>query len=253
MRDLIVAGNWKMNGSQQFVDEMLSALNQVDFSESIKAVVFPPSVYLYEAIQQAKTVKVGAQNFFHEKSGAYTGELSASMLSDVGCEYVILGHSERRAIFCEDDNLVAKKVVATLGSRLTPILCVGETLEDREGGGYSDVIATQVKAGLSLLSADQISNVVIAYEPVWAIGTGKTASPLQAQEVHKLIRDLVTELAGKEVSVNMSVLYGGSVNAANAQELFSQPDIDGGLVGGASLKVDEFLAICSAAAEVLKR
>ena len=253
MRDLIVAGNWKMNGSQQFVGEMLSALNKADFSGSVKAVVFPPSVYLHEAIQQAKAVKVGAQNLYYEKSGAYTGELSASMISDVGCEYVILGHSERRAVFGEDDLLVAKKVAATLENHLTPILCVGETLEDRDGGKYSDVITTQVKVGLSLLSTEQISNVVIAYEPVWAIGTGKTASPLQAQEVHELIRNLVTELAGKEVSNNMSVLYGGSVNAANAQELFSQPDIDGGLVGGASLKVDEFLAICSAAAEVLKR
>lgn len=251
MRGLIVAGNWKMNGSQQFVDNMLLALNKAEFSESMQVIVFPPSVYLYYANQKAKTVKVGAQNLFFEKEGAYTGEISPLMLADIGCVYVILGHSERRAIFAEDDDQVAKKVVASLESHLKPILCVGETLADREAGQFADVIARQVRIGLGLLQAEQVADVVVAYEPVWAIGTGKTASPSQAQEVHKLIRDLITELAGEEVSRRISILYGGSVNAANAKELFSQPDIDGGLVGGASLKVDEFLAICSAAAEAV--
>lgn len=251
MRDLIVAGNWKMNGSQQFVDDMLFGLNKVDFSESVEVIVFPPSVYLHAASRQAKTVKVGAQNIFYENSGAYTGEISPSMLSDIGCRYVILGHSERRAIFSEDDALIAKKVVASIENDLIPILCVGETLEDRESGDFFEVIARQIKAGLGLLEADQVEGVIIAYEPVWAIGTGKTASPMQAQEVHGLIRRLIAELAGKKISEHISILYGGSVNAASAKELFSQPDIDGGLVGGASLKVDEFLAICSAAAEAV--
>ena len=251
MRDLIVAGNWKMNGSQQFVDDMLCGLNKVEFSESVEVIVFPPSVYLHAARQQAKTVKVGAQNIFYEALGAYTGEVSPSMLSDIDCRYVILGHSERRAVFAEDDALVAKKVIASIENDLTPILCVGETLEDRESGRFFEVIARQVTAGLSLLQKDQVASVIVAYEPVWAIGTGKTASPLQAQEVHELIRGLIAELAGEKVSEHISILYGGSVNAANAQELFFQPDIDGGLVGGASLKVDEFLAICSAAAEAV--
>jgi len=251
MRDLIVAGNWKMNGSQQFVDDMLLSLNQATFSESVEVIVFPPSVYLYSARQKAKTVKVGAQNLFFENSGAYTGEISPEMLSDIECQYVIVGHSERRAIFTEDDDLIAKKVVASIENNLTPILCVGETLEDRESGHFFEVITRQVKIGLSLLQADQVASVIVAYEPVWAIGTGKTASPLQAQEVHGLIRRLVAELVGEKVSEQISILYGGSVNAANAKELFSQPDIDGGLVGGASLKVDEFLAICSAAAEAV--
>lgn len=251
MRDLIVAGNWKMNGSQQFVDDMLFGLNQAAFPESVEVVVFPPSVYLFSASQKAKTVKVGAQNLFFENSGAYTGEISPAMLSDIECRYVIVGHSERRAIFAEDDDLIARKVVASIENNLTPILCVGETLEDREGGHFFEVIARQVKIGLSLLQADQVASVIVAYEPVWAIGTGKTASPLQAQEVHELIRRLIAELVGEKVSEQISILYGGSVNAANAKELFSQPDIDGGLVGGASLKVDEFLAICSAAAEAV--
>ncbi len=251
MRDLIVAGNWKMNGSQQFVDDMLFGLNQATFSESVEVIVFPPSVYLFSASQKAKTVKIGAQNLFFENAGAYTGEVSPAMLSDIKCEYAILGHSERRAIFAENDDLIAKKVVASIENNLTPILCVGETLEDRESGDFFEVIARQIKAGLSLLEADQIEGVIVAYEPVWAIGTGKTASPLQAQEVHGLIRHLIAELAGKKVSEHISILYGGSVNAASAKELFSQPDIDGGLVGGASLKVDEFLAICSAAAEAV--
>ncbi len=251
MRDLIVAGNWKMNGSQQFVDDMLFTLNKVEFSESVEVIVFPPSVYLHAARQQAKTVKVGAQNIFFESSGAYTGEISPSMLSDIDCRYVIIGHSERRAIFSEDDDLIAKKLVASIENDLVPILCVGETLEDRESGRFFEVIARQVKIGLNLLQAEQVARVIVAYEPVWAIGTGKTASPLQAQEVHGLIRHLVAELVGEQISERISILYGGSVNAANAKELFSQPDIDGGLVGGASLKVDEFLAICSAAAEAV--
>jgi triosephosphate isomerase len=250
MRDLIVAGNWKMNGSRQFIDDMMSGLNQAVFSESVKVVICPPSVYLLDVSQKAETVKVGAQNMYFEDGGAFTGELSPSMLLDIGCSYVVVGHSERRELFAEEDALVAMKVSAAIRHRLTPILCVGETLEHRNSGQFFDVIAEQVKIGLGLLSAEKIAEVVIAYEPIWAIGTGHTASPAQAQEVHELIRKVITELAGEKVSGRISILYGGSVNAASAQELFSQPDIDGGLVGGASLKIDEFIAICSAAAEV---
>ncbi|SIT11260.1 triose-phosphate isomerase [Neptunomonas antarctica] len=250
MRDLIVAGNWKMNGNRQFIDEMMSGLNKAIFSESVKVVVCPPSVYLLDVSQKAKTVKVGAQNMYFEDGGAFTGELSPSMLIDVGCSYVVVGHSERREIFAEEDVLVAKKVSAAVRHCLTPILCVGESLEHRNSGQFFDVIARQVKIGLSLLNAENFADVVVAYEPIWAIGTGQTASPAQAQEVHELIRKVITELAGENVSERISILYGGSVNAASAQELFSQPDIDGGLVGGASLKIDEFIAICSAAAEV---
>lgn len=248
MRDLIVAGNWKMNGSQSFADSFIRELNAVQLPENVRVLVCPPAVYLKSCADNLSAALIGAQNVHAESSGAYTGELAAEMLKDVGCQYVLVGHSERRTLFAESDKDVAAKVAAVLNAGMTPVLCVGETLAEREAGEYLALLDEQLKAGLNALSAEQLEQVVIAYEPVWAIGTGKTASPAQAQEVHASLRAALNEI-GSNVGEKTSILYGGSVNATNAAELFACSDIDGGLVGGASLKIDEFLAICSAAAE----
>lgn len=248
MRDLIVAGNWKMNGSQSFADSFIRELNAVQLPGNVRVLVCPPAVYLKSCADNLNAALVGAQNVHAESSGAFTGELAAEMLKDVGCQYVLVGHSERRTLFAETDEIVAAKVASVLKAGMTPVLCVGETLAEREAGDYLALLNAQLQAGLATLSASEFADVVVAYEPVWAIGTGKTASPAQAQEVHASLRAALNEIkpgAGEEISI----LYGGSVNAANAAELFACSDIDGGLVGGASLKIDDFLAICSAAAE----
>jgi triosephosphate isomerase len=248
MRTALVAGNWKMNGTSTLIEEMVPSLNAfAKENPSVDVLLCPPAVFLNDMARSAEQLSVGAQNAHYEASGAFTGELSVSMLKSAGCSFVILGHSERRALFGETDELISKKVLAACESGLTAILCVGETLEERDSNAHFDVIRTQVVEGVSKLSPDHWSNLVIAYEPVWAIGTGKTASPEQAQEIHAFIRGVVSEQVGSQVSDTVKVLYGGSVNAANAQELFAQNDIDGGLVGGASLKKDDFLTICAAA------
>jgi triosephosphate isomerase len=248
MRTALVAGNWKMNGSSSLIGEMVPSLNEFAKKHpSVDVLICPPSVFTKEMASAASGIKVGAQNVFFESSGAFTGEVSVEMLKSVGCEYVIIGHSERRALFSETDEVVSKKVLSACESGLISILCVGETLEERESGNHFSVIRTQLIGGVSRLSTEHWDKLVIAYEPVWAIGTGKTASPEQAQEVHAFIRRVVSEHVGQQVSDTVKVLYGGSVNAANAKELFAQNDIDGGLVGGASLKKDEFLTICAAA------
>lgn len=251
MRDFIVAGNWKMNGNAQLVEHFLAGFEKASFPATVKVVICPPAVYIKQLAEEAKAISVGSQNCYFEASGAYTGELSVDILRDVGCEYVLLGHSERRSIFAESDELVSRKVKAVSDAGLLPVLCIGETLEERNNGNYLDIVKNQVVAGLALLDKEALASVVVAYEPVWAIGTGLTATPEQAQEVHLSIRGVLKDLVGQEASQNMSILYGGSVNAATAKELFAQPDIDGGLVGGASLKYDEFIAICSVAAELV--
>jgi triosephosphate isomerase len=248
MRRKFVAGNWKMNGSLSSAEALLeglvpavSELNRADIA------VCSPSVYLPLVAQRlaASNIRWGAQNLSEQDAGAYTGEISAGMLVDFGCDYVIVGHSERRALFGESSDLVAAKTEQALAKGLIPIVCIGETLEQREADQTLEVVAEQLAPVLAL-GEQAVLSVVLAYEPVWAIGTGKTASPDQAQQVHAFIRGLL-----KQVSVaaaeKVQVLYGGSVGAANAAELFAQPDIDGGLVGGASLKVDDFAAIISAA------
>ena len=249
MRRPLIAGNWKMHGSRAENAELIEALLLgLPGQTPVEIAVCPPFVYLWEAARLLKSssIALGAQSVCAEALGAFTGEVSASMLKDVGCRYVIVGHSERRAIYKEDDALVARKFLAVQSQGLIPILCVGETLEERERGQTMQVVSRQLTAVLDLAGAAALRTAVIAYEPVWAIGTGKNASPAQAQEVHAHIR---TAIAGRDVKIaaDVRILYGGSVKAANAHELFAMPDVDGGLVGGASLKADEFLKICASA------
>ena len=246
MRRKLVVGNWKMNGSRSANAELLAGLRQAAVGGTAGVAVCPPFPYLAEVAQalQGSDIAWGAQDCSREESGAFTGEVSASMLAEFGCRYVIVGHSERRALHAESDQLVADKAKAVLAHKLTPIVCVGETLAEREAGQTDAVVKRQLSAVIHTLGAC-ISEVVVAYEPVWAIGTGKTASPEQAQAVHATLRaqlQAATTHAG-----DMTLLYGGSVKADNAAQLFSQPDIDGGLIGGASLKVADFAAICKAA------
>ena len=248
MRRPLVAGNWKMHGSRAENAQLLDGLLQgMPAQTSAEIAVCPPFVYLWEAARVLKSsaIALGAQSVCAEAVGAFTGEVSASMLKDVGCTYVIVGHSERRAIYREDDALVARKFIATQSQGLTPILCVGETLEERERGETTRVVSRQLGAVLDVAGAQSLANAVVAYEPVWAIGTGKTATPEQAQDVHAHIRAEIGRSDAK-IAAALRVLYGGSVKAANAREIFAMPDVDGGLIGGASLKADEFMKICAA-------
>ncbi len=246
MRKPFIAGNWKMNLNRESGLALVRGLiEKVKGVDQVEVAVCPPSVYLHEVAKAAlgSNVGVGGQNMYHEAEGAFTGEVSGPMLTDVGCKYVILGHSERRQFFGETDSSVNNKTHAALKFGLTPIVCVGETLSEREANKTSLVIDTQVRGSLAGLSAEQAESIVIAYEPVWAIGTGKTATPAQAEEVHAQIRGLLTELFGASTANQIRIQYGGSVKPENAAELMSQPNIDGALVGGASLKVDSFAAI----------
>ncbi|MBO1923491.1 triose-phosphate isomerase [Thiomicrorhabdus sp. 6S3-12] len=250
MRKPFVAGNWKMHGSKASIESLVDGLNaQAEQIENVDMAVCPPAIYI-DFVQGSLTtgkIAVGAQNIAEEPvQGAFTGETSVEMIKDLGCAYVILGHSERRAIYGETDAQVASKVKVALDAGVTPILCVGETLDERESGVMEKVIATQIDAVVDVVGIEAFEKIVIAYEPVWAIGTGKTASPEQAQEVHAFIRG---KLAGLNAAVADKVIiqYGGSVKPDNAAELFVQADIDGGLIGGASLNADDFMAICKAA------
>jgi triosephosphate isomerase len=240
-RKPFVAGNWKMNGSNELVESFVSNLA---LNSDVDIVICPPAVYLSKL--SSASFGVGAQNASEFASGAHTGELSLSMIAESGCKYVILGHSERRENHAESNELVAREVKATIEMGLIPILCIGEPLNVRESGGVFDFVKAQLDAVAKECGAQYIKNSVIAYEPIWAIGTGKTASPEQAQEVHAFIRK---ELAALDASAAASVrlLYGGSVNAGNAKDLFAKIDIDGGLIGGASLKIEDFTTICLAA------
>lgn len=249
MRRPLVAGNWKMHGTRAGVATLLDGLQSgIGNVRNCEVAVCPPFVFLPQVQAQLKGSKIawGAQNLSQEKSGAFTGEISAEMLVEAGCSCVIIGHSERRAIYGESDALVAKKYAAALAAGLMPILCVGELLEERESGATEAVVARQLDAVLSASGAASLARAVIAYEPVWAIGTGRTASPQQAQDVHAFIRTRVRSHDAK-VADGVRIVYGGSVKASNAEEIFKMADVDGGLIGGASLKADEFLAICQAA------
>ena len=250
MRRPLIAGNWKMNLNR--AEALALARGVVERARAGKAelLVCPPSAYLIPVAEvlAGRPVALGAQNMYFEDNGAFTGEISAAMLKDVGATYVILGHSERRHILGETDLDVNRKVKKSLATGLTPIVCVGETLEEREAGRTAEVIRTQFTGSLADVSADQAQKLVIAYEPVWAIGTGRTASPQQAQEVHADLRNLLSKGYNQSVAAEVRILYGGSVKPANAGELLSQGDIDGALVGGASLVAGDFLAIAEAAA-----
>ncbi len=250
MRNKIIAGNWKMfndiTETQNLITKLISGLSGLTLK--CEVVICPPYTSLSEAGNLIKNsiVKLGAQNMYFEENGAFTGEVSASMLKSVGCEYVILGHSERRTIFGENDQLINKKIIKALNSGLKPIFCIGETLSERENGITFEVIKRQVTEGLKNISSIELSKLVIAYEPVWAIGTGKTATPGQAQDVHAFIRTLIRDLYSPDEAHKIVIQYGGSVKPDNAAELLKQPDIDGALVGGACLKADSFIEIIRA-------
>jgi triosephosphate isomerase len=252
MRPKVIAGNWKMNKDVHQTEELINGLKKaLDFSlTNVKVVICPPFTSLETAQQllQGSPIALGAQNMYYEDEGAFTGEVSAKMLKGVGCQYVILGHSERRQYFRETDEFINKKVKKALASGLIPIVCVGETLEEREKNITHQVVTTQVKGVLKDFSAADVEKLIIAYEPVWAIGTGRNATPQQAEEVHLLIRSLISELYSSTTAERLIIQYGGSVKADNASDLLSQLDIDGALVGGACLKADSFAAIVKAAA-----
>jgi len=247
MRKGLVAANWKMHGQRQSNADLLDALTTgLKESPGVEVLVCPPSVYLDQVSTRLENSKImlGAQNVHSQESGAFTGELSAPMLRDVGCEFVIIGHSERRELFGESDSFIAEKFSAVQEAGLVPILCIGETQQQREAGETEVTVLRQLDAVLEHAGVEEFKNAVIAYEPVWAIGTGLTATPEQAQEVHALIRGRLAEQS-EEVAQKIRILYGGSVKGANAAELFAQTDIDGGLVGGASLVAEDFLKICT--------
>ncbi|MGI5832640.1 MAG: triose-phosphate isomerase [Thermoguttaceae bacterium] len=255
MRRLFIAGNWKMNMKLDSAKALAKGLkNEAARVDEVDIAVCPPYLYVpaVAEILNGSNIGYGAQNVYFEKAGAFTGEIETAMLADFGCRYVILGHSERRHIMGESSELVNKKVHAVLAAGLTPIVCVGELLSEREAGVTNLVNRRQFDGSLSGVSADDMKKCVIAYEPVWAIGTGKVATPEQAQEVHADLRALMTERYGKEVADVVRIQYGGSVKADNAQELLSKPDIDGALVGGASLKVDAFMGIINACRSIKK-
>ncbi len=249
-RKTIIAGNWKMNKTpsetQTLIEEMKPLLNNADWCEVALCV---PFTNIETAVRTAKgsQIAIGAENMYFQKSGAFTGEISADMLKDLGVKYVIIGHSERRQYFSETDDTCNKKVLMALENDLHPILCVGESLDEREKDITMEVIRKQIKLGLENVSAEDAKKVVIAYEPVWAIGTGKTATAQQANEVCSAIRGCLSEKYGEETACGITIQYGGSMNAKNAAELLAQPDVDGGLIGGASLKSADFAAIVNAA------
>ncbi|MCK7545489.1 triose-phosphate isomerase [Marinobacter bryozoorum] len=248
MRRKIVAANWKMNGSLELVQKLVPAVRDgvAALDNGLEVVIMPPSIYLGQVreLLSGSSIAVGVQNVAQWQSGAYTGEIAAGMAADAGCQYALVGHSERRQLFDETDELVAGKVARILESGLQAMVCVGETLEERESGDAETVVCRQLEGALKGLSAGDASKVIVAYEPVWAIGTGKTATAEDAQAMHEAIRRKLVELGLPGNA--MSVLYGGSVKPDNAAALFAKPDIDGGLIGGASLKAEDFIAICQA-------
>jgi len=249
MRKHIVAGNWKMNNDLAQTETLISELkNQVKKSDA-EVMIAPTATNLWQAYQTLKdntVIEVIAQNMHFAENGAYTGEISASMLKSIGVNTVILGHSERREYFNESDEILAKKVDAALANEMRVIFCFGELLEDRKAGNEENVVGSQIKNALFHLKAWDFKNIVLAYEPVWAIGTGETASPEQAQDMHAFIRKTIADQYGYEIANGVSILYGGSVKPANAQEIFSKPDVDGGLIGGAALNAEDFFAIVNA-------
>lgn len=249
MRKKIVAGNWKMNKTLQegvaFAKDLKKTLEGV--SKKCEVIIGAPATHLYCLVEESKGVfDIASENSADKASGAYTGEVSAAMVASTGAKYAILGHSERRQYYGETDAILKEKTILALANNLKPIFCIGETKEERESNKHFDVVDTQLKNALFNLSAEDFSKIVIAYEPVWAIGTGLTATSAQAQEIHAHIRKTIASKYGKDIADNTSILYGGSCNGANAKELFSQPDIDGGLIGGASLEVAKFMPIIEA-------
>ncbi|WP_016989445.1 triose-phosphate isomerase [Flavobacterium sp. ACAM 123] len=249
MRKKIVAGNWKMHKNAEQTEDLLNELiDKIPFETEVQIIVAPTFINLSTAVDHLEFVgiDVAAQNMHQAESGAFTGEISADMLQNVGVNIVILGHSERRALFNETDAMIANKVNTALEHDMTVIFCFGEELKDRQSKSHFNVVENQLKDGLFNIQASDWGNVVLAYEPVWAIGTGETASPEQVQEMHEFIRETVRKAYGSDIADAVSILYGGSVKPENAKEIFSKPDVDGGLIGGAALKSDDFVAIVNA-------
>ena len=247
MRRPLIAGNWKMHGSLAMVRDLLASIETAGPFAGVEVAVMPPYPYLAAARAAATTVAIGAQDASAHAAGAFTGEVAATMLKECGCRYVILGHSERRQYHAENDAVVAAKFLAVQAAGLTPVLCVGESLAQRDAGETDAVVGAQLRAVLAAAGVAAFANAVLAYEPVWAIGTGRTATPEQAQAVHALLRGIVAE-SSASIAGSLRILYGGSVKPGNAATLFGQADIDGGLIGGASLVADDFVAIIRAAA-----
>lgn len=251
MRTKVVAGNWKMNNdinsSVTLINEIKNNLSQKQLN--VKVIICPPFTSLEKAYSLIKdtSIKLGAQNMYFEQSGAFTGEISPVMLKSVGCEYVILGHSERRTIFGETNQLINKKIKSAIKNGLKPIFCIGETLNEREEGKTFEIVETQIREGLEGINEEELSNLIIAYEPVWAIGTGRNATPEQAEEVHQFIRNLIAKLYSEKLSENLIIQYGGSVKPENSKDIMSQPNVDGALVGGACLNADSFIKIIESA------
>jgi len=247
MRRFLIAGNWKMNKGPSEAESLLVKLKEEvpEIPESVDVLVCPPytSITAANKTLQGYDAHIGAQNMHFEDSGAFTGEISPGMLQEVGCTYVILGHSERRQYFAETDELVNKKATKALAEDLKPVICVGESLDQRKEGNHVDIVRKQVEKALNGITEQEVTDVVVAYEPIWAIGTGETASPEQAQEMHADIRSVLSDLFSDEAADQIQILYGGSMKPHNADELLNQPDVDGGLIGGASLKGDSFAAI----------
>jgi triosephosphate isomerase len=251
MRKRLVAGNWKMNKTYHDAMALFETLNNVsvELPAEVDVMIAPPAPFLsWFAKNSTRKIEVGAQDLSHraESEGAYTGEVSAEIIRSAGVRYAIVGHSERRAYHAENDELISQKIAACIRADLKPIYCCGESLDDRQAGRQNEVVRGQIKTALSAFSAGALSTLIVAYEPVWAIGTGKTASPDQAQEMHAEIRKLLDEMFGSAFAANVRILYGGSVKPANAAEIFGKRDVDGGLIGGAALQVDDFIAIVKA-------
>ena len=247
MRKTIVAGNWKMNASKESVNTLIEGILSGMNEASSEVIVCAPFPYLsqVESLIQGSSLMLGAQNLNVNSAGAYTGEVSADMIKDFGAQHVIVGHSERRSLYGETNAIVAEKTKAAIDAGLTPLLCVGESLEDRESGNTEAIVEEQINAVIDLIGIESFDQVIIAYEPVWAIGTGLTATPEQAQAVHLFIRNLLAD-SSEKIAKRTPILYGGSMNAGNAADLISCSDIDGGLIGGAALKAEDFLQICKA-------
>lgn len=247
MRKKIVAGNWKMNTTTEEGKSLVKALLEGKYPSDVEVIINPPFIHLSELknMISGSVIKIGAQNCSDKKSGAYTGEISAAMLASLVVNYVIIGHSERRSYYCETNAFLKGKIDMALATGLIPIFCCGEVLSERESGEYFKIVENQINESLFHLSDAEIRKIVIAYEPVWAIGTGKTASPEQAQEMHFYIRSLLQKKYGDQTAQSISILYGGSCKADNAKDIFSKPDVDGGLIGGASLIAKDFIAIAN--------
>lgn len=248
MRKQIVAGNWKMNYGLDEAQNLITELKKIPKTSNAEVIIAPPFTNLYSAFQSLKEteIHVAAQNMHQAESGAFTGEISAAMLKSVGVNTVILGHSERRALFNEDENILTEKVNTALKHNMRIIFCFGEQLKDRNYGEHHEVVCKQISNTLFHLDAKAWDNIVLAYEPIWAIGTGETATPEQAQDMHEYVRCEVTDKYGEKIGDNLTILYGGSVKPDNAKEIFSKKDVDGGLIGGASLKAEDFMAIVNA-------